>query len=116
MSEQPFKEEIFDILRLLSSKDNLTQRDLSLQMGISLGKTNYLLKALIKRGFISVRNFYIRDAKLKKVKYILTKKGIDHRLQLTYHFLKRKEVEYNRMKKEWENLNGDVTSIQKEIT
>ncbi|MBL7132308.1 MAG: MarR family EPS-associated transcriptional regulator [Candidatus Omnitrophica bacterium] len=114
MSEQPFKEEIFDILRILASKDDLTQRDLSTHMGISLGKTNYLLKALIKRGFISVKNFYIRDSKLKKVKYILTKKGVDRRLHLTYHFLERKEAEYNRIKKEWESLKTpDKERIQK---
>jgi len=104
MFEQPVKEDIFAILRVLASRDDLTQRDLSTHMGISLGKTNYLLKSLVKRGFVSVKNFSLRDSKLKKIKYILTKKGLDHRLHLTYHFLKRKETEYNHIKKEWEDL------------
>lgn len=115
MPEQPITEDIFNILRVLSSSDSLTQRDLSDRIGISLGKTNYLLRALVKRGCISVKNFYIREGKLKKVKYILTDKGLDERLQLTYHFLKRKETEYNSIKKEWEDLNGDATVMQEEM-
>ena len=105
MNEQPIKEDIFDILRILSSDNNLTQRDLSAHMGISLGKTNYLLKALIKRGLISAKNFSGNNGKLTKVKYILTKKGLNQRLQLTSHFLKRKEEEYSRIREEWEQLN-----------
>lgn len=106
MNEHAVTEEIFEILRVLSSSDNLTQRDLSAQMGISLGKTNYLLKALIKRGFIAVKNFSRDGNKLNKVHYILTEKGFNQRLQLTHHFLQRKEAEYIRMKKEWELLQA----------
>jgi len=104
MNEQPPKEDLLKILRLLSSEDNMTQRDLSGHVGISLGKTNYLLKQLIKRGLISVKNFSSHDGKLKKVKYMLTKKGFEQRLQLTYHFLQRKENEFLKIKEEWDIL------------
>jgi len=111
MNEQPITEETLHLLRLLSSDDNLTQRDLSAHMGISLGKTNYLLKALIKRGSISAKNFSGNNGKLTKVKYILTKKGLNQRLQLTHHFLKRKEEEYCRIRKEWEYLSRNNSNI-----
>ena len=105
MNEQPIKEELLNILRLISSKEDLTQRDLSNHMGISLGKTNYLLKELIKRGLVSVKNFSTKESKLFKVKYILTKSGLKHKLHLTYHFLKRKEKEFDAIKKEWDALS-----------
>ena len=107
MNEQTPKEDLFKVLKLLSSSDSFTQRDLSEQIGFSLGKTNYLLKALIKRGLISVKNFSDQSGKLGKVRYILTNKGFDERLRLTFHFLQRKEAEYNQLKKEWEEINGD---------
>ncbi len=104
MNEHPLREDIFNILRILSSNQNLTQRDLSHHLGFSLGKTNYLLNSLTKKGLLKIKNFTKRDQKLKKVKYILTKKGLRQKLHLTYHFLKRKEDEYNRLRREWEAL------------
>ena len=104
MNEQPIKEEFFNILRLLSSRDNLTQRDVSTHMNISLGKTNYLIKALIKRGFISVHNFSKHDGKINKVRYILTKRGLQERIHLTNLLLKKKEEDFNHIKEEWQLL------------
>ncbi len=103
MNEHLIKEDIFNILRILSSKDDLTQRDLSSHLGISLGKTNYLLQSLAQRGLIKIKGFSQRKQKLKRVKYILTKKGLEDKLQLTYYFLRRKEKEYLELKKEVEN-------------
>ena len=60
-----------------------------------LDKTNYLLKALIKRGSVSIKNFSSEDEKLSKVKYLLTKEGLEYRVNATYHFLKARESEYN---------------------
>ncbi|MFC1753130.1 MarR family EPS-associated transcriptional regulator [Thermoproteota archaeon] len=116
MTEHPIQEDSFDILRLLSSKDNLTQRELSNHTGFSLGKTNYLLKSLIKRGLISVKNFTDNNGKLGKVKYILTKEGFNARIHLTYHFLKRKESEFNTIQKEWNEIskNGIADSMKSE--
>lgn len=107
MNEQLIREDFLRILRLLSSKDDLTQRDLSNHIGISLGKTNYLLKKLIKRGFISVKHFVERDGKFNKIRYFLTKEGLDFRLKLTYHFLKRKEDEYYKIREEWREIKNN---------
>ena len=111
MDERYIKEDIFNILRILSSSHELTQRDLSHHLSVSLGKTNYLLKSLAKQGLVKIKNFTRHDQKLKKVKYILTKRGFEEKLRLTYYFLKRKETEYNRVKKEWEQLNNKPVGI-----
>ena len=100
----PEKEETFSLLAELHNSSECTQRELSTKLNVSLGKVNYLLKELIKRGLISVRNFSTNPQKLKKVRYVLTKKGFQARVELTRYFLKKKEAEYNRMKEEWERL------------
>ena len=61
-------------------------------LGISLGKTNYLLKELAKKGLLKPKNFTCRGGKIRKVKYILTKKGFEEKLRLTWYFLKRTGV------------------------
>lgn len=104
MNERPLKEDIFDILRILSTNNALTQRDLSIHLSFSLGKTNYLLRALAQKGLLEIKNFTTKDKKVQKVKYLLTKEGLETKARLTYHFLKQKEVEYSSIKKEWEEL------------
>jgi EPS-associated MarR family transcriptional regulator len=103
MIEQAIKEDIFNILRVLSSKEDLTQRELSHHLDFSLGKTNYLIKILIQKGFIEIGNFTSGDQKLKKFRYILTKKGFEHKLRLAYYYLRIKENEYLQLKKEVKN-------------
>ena len=111
MDEHLIREDIFHILRLISSKPDLTQRDLSGNLGISLGKTNYLLRKLIKKGLIKAKNFSHRPDKIKKISYILTPKGFKEKIRLTYYFLKRAEAEYNYLKQEWERLRREKESI-----
>ena len=106
MNEHHLKEDFFKILRTLSSGDNLSQRDLSGHLGISLGKTNYLLKELAKKGLVKIKNFASRDQKLKKVKYILTQDGIEEQVRLTYYYLKLKEQEYLKLKSEAEKVSS----------
>ena len=103
-SKGQLKEDVFKILRLLYSKEDLSQRDISGHINISLGKTNYLLKALAKKGFVKIRNFISKGQKLHKVKYILTKKGLEQQAHLTHYYLKIKEQEYLELKKEAEKL------------
>ncbi len=105
MIEQSSKEDVFHVLRVLSSKNELTQRDLSSHLGFSLGKTNYLLRALAQKGHIKIRNFYKGKQKLRKVSYILTKRGFAQKVKLTYGFLLRKEKEYFALKKEWKDIH-----------
>lgn len=104
MIEQPPKEELFHIIKAIEADPSSTQRTLSDSVGISLGKTNYLIKELVKKGLVKVRNFSRNPKKLKTINYILTSKGIEERVNLTYHFLQRKEQEYNSLKIEWEKL------------
>jgi EPS-associated MarR family transcriptional regulator len=104
MTEQPKKEETLFIFKELDTNPNTTQRELSSHLNISLGKTNYLLRELILKGFIKAKNFSTNPGKLKKIQYYLTKEGLEHKMQLTQHFLKEKENEYNRLKKEWDEL------------
>ncbi|MCX5695157.1 MAG: MarR family EPS-associated transcriptional regulator [Candidatus Omnitrophica bacterium] len=107
MTEQPQKEETLFILKELEANPNTTQRDLSSKLGISLGKTNYLLKELIKKSIIKVRNLSGNPGKLGKIQYYLTKEGLEEKFRLIKHFLQVKEVEYNKLKQELEySLNG----------
>ncbi len=108
MNEQPLKEDILNILRLLSSKGDLTQRDLAAHLGVSLGKTNYLIKELIKGGLVKIQNFARGGERIKKMKYVLTKDGFHVQLQLTHHFLQIKEKEYITLKKEIDQITRSV--------
>lgn len=111
MFEQEIKkEENLLIFKEIESQPAVTQRDLSAKLGISLGKTNYLLKELIKKGFIEIKNFSSGDKKLKKIHYLLTRKGFEHKVLLMQHFLQLKEAEYNQIKKEWEKITSGTDS------
>ena len=115
MDERTFKRDIFDILHILSSNDNLSQRELSKHLNLSLGKINYLLKSLIKKGLLEMKHFTVRDQKIKKIQYRLTKKGLKERINLTYHFLKEREAEYSYLKKQWKKLNVGVEQSYHEV-
>ena len=109
MFEQTSGEDTLHIIKEIETNPEATQRTISGNLGISLGKTNYLFKELIKKGLIKACNFSKNPEKLKKIRYSLTENGIKERLGLTYHFLKRKEQEYSFMKNEWEHLISNTT-------
>ncbi|MBD3264633.1 MAG: MarR family EPS-associated transcriptional regulator [Candidatus Omnitrophica bacterium] len=96
------REDVFNILRIVSGGRDLNQRQLSSELGFSLGKTNYLLKSLTRIGLIEFKNFSTKANKSKKVRYFLTKKGLKHKINLTYNYMKKKEAEYNRLREEWQ--------------
>jgi len=104
MNEHTLKEDILNILRILSSLDSPTQRDLSSHLGFSLGKTNYLIKELTQKGLIKIKNFSHKNHKLKRISYILTPKGLKEKSELTLHFLEKKQQEYENLKREWQGL------------
>jgi len=104
---QSQKEETLFILNELEANPNATQRDLSSRLNISLGKTNYLLRELILKGFIKAKNFTGNPGRLKKIHYLLTEKGLEEKFRLLQHFLQRKEAEYIKFKQEWEQLLND---------
>ena len=107
MNEQPQKEETLFVFKELEVNPNTTQRDLSTRLNISLGKTNYLLRELILKGFIKAKNFTGNPGKLRKIHYLVTEKGMEEKFRLLQHFIQKKEAEYNTLKQELEHsLNG----------
>lgn len=97
------KEETLHVIRALSEDKSLNQRLLSQQLNISLGKTNYLLKELTKKGFIKIIAFSRNPSKVRKLKYILTSRGMEEKMRLTGYFLQVKRIEYERLKREYEH-------------
>ncbi len=88
-----------DVLRKINNKPETTQRELAEELGFSLGKLNYCLKALKAKGLIKIANFKKSKNKMKYI-YILTPSGITARTKLTINFMKRKMQEYDELKKE----------------
>ena len=105
------KEEVLHLIKEIDESPAITQRDLSAKLGISLGKTNYLLKELILKGIVRIQSFSTHDKKLKKISYILTAKGLSEQLRLTYYYLKLKEKEYFKLKEEAEMIAGKVGEV-----
>ena len=89
----------FNVLRKINSKPKSTQRELAEALGFSLGKLNYCIKALKKKGLIKIENFKKNPKKINYI-YKLTPKGITEKTQLTLNFMKRKMKEYDELKKE----------------
>jgi len=103
------------VLRYLENKQKISQRELSQNLGISLGKINFILKALIQKGVVKAKNF--RNNKNKIVyAYYLTPDGFNEKAKLTINFFKRKNMEYNKLKKELQLLKNEITLLdQKKI-
>lgn len=97
-------EETLSLLSEIDKTPQITQREISLRLQISLGKTNYLINELVKKGILKARNFSSRPGKMVKVRYLLTPKGLEEKMRLVSHFLERKEKEYRYLKDEWERL------------
>ena len=95
------------VLRLLEKNPRLTQRQLSAELGVSLGKTHYIVKSLIDVGLIKLDNFQRSNNKLGYA-YLLTPKGIAEKASITVRFLARKQDEYKRLEREIEALKSEV--------
>ena len=91
----------FNILRKLQNQPKANQRMLAKELGFSLGKLNYCLKALKNKGLIKIKNFQKNPNKISYI-YILTPKGVTEKTKLTFNFMKRKFKEYEELKKELE--------------
>ena len=89
----------FNVLRKINNKPKVTQRELAEELGFSLGKLNYCLKALKNKGLVKVKNFGKNPNKLNYI-YVLTPRGITEKTKLTLNFMKRKMQEYDELKKE----------------
>ena len=103
----PDEEAHLRILKIVSEKPDISQRQLAVRLGISLGKTNFLIKALLEKGLIKAGNFRRAENKLEYL-YLLTPKGVGEKVRLTHAFLIRKEAEY-------EVLRAEILALKREI-
>jgi EPS-associated MarR family transcriptional regulator len=110
MSDRPpdqlENEEVLRIFREIYKSPQMTQRELSSRLGISLGKINFLINALIERGFVKVENFRKSSSKSAYL-YYLTPMGIEKKARTTQLFLKKKIREYEWLAKEIEQLREE---------
>ena len=106
------KQNQFQILKSLEQDSCSTQRQLSNNLGVSLGKVNYCIKSLIEKGFIKVNNFRNSNNKIQ-YSYLLTPKGIEEKTKLTLDFIRIKTQEYDTLKQEIESLKQEVKSMSK---
>ena len=97
----------FELIYLLETEPSLTQREMAERLGISLGRVNYCVRALMKKGFIKLANYRAAKSKLGYI-YVLTPKAIGQRIALSHQFLQHKLAEFERLKTQIENLQRDL--------
>ena len=93
----------YGLLKTLEENPGLSQRDMAKRLGISLGKVNFCLNALVEKGSLKISNFRNSENKLAYA-YLLTPRGVEEKARVTLGFLKHKMQEYERLKKEIEAL------------
>lgn len=103
----PQEQAQFRILKTLENHPELSQIQLAQQLGISVGKVNYLLNALVDKGLVKIGSFRRSGGKLNKIAYLLTPEGIANRVGLTKAYLERKKQEYDALKAEIDALERD---------
>ncbi len=105
------KETYLNLLRKLEQDPDCTQRQLAVEMGVSLGKLNYCLKKLVESGWVKVNNFHNNPNK-KVYKYLLTPSGIEEKGRLAIQFLKKKVKEYDQLQEEIRQLEEEVGELK----
>jgi EPS-associated MarR family transcriptional regulator len=102
----------YKILKRLEADPEISQRELAGELGISLGRVNFCVQALIEKGLIKAKNF--RNSKNKKgYAYLLTPKGIEEKAKITVQFLKIKLAEHEALTEEIKRLRKDAVQVQK---
>ena len=109
-SDQLENEAVLRILRELQKSPEMTQRELSSRLGISLGKVNFLINAMIQRDFVKIESFKTSTNKNAYL-YCLTPRGIEEKARTTCFFLKRKMKEYELLEEEIRQLREEVQEI-----
>jgi len=97
--EKPNLDDKYYLLKELEKAESTSQRELARELGFSLGKLNFVLKALVGKGLVKMENFAQNDNKLA-YRYILTPEGIREKVHITRAFIQRKEAEYERIQRE----------------
>ncbi len=100
----------YRVLRLIEEQPETSQRELARALGVSLGKTHYLMKALLEKGLVKANNFRRSDNKLAYA-YLLTPSGIAAKVDLTRDFLRLKEDEYRAAREEIERLRRELDAV-----
>jgi EPS-associated MarR family transcriptional regulator len=100
----------YRLLKLVEENPGLTQREAAEAMGMSLGKVNYCLQAVVRKGWVKVKNFTHSSRKAGYI-YLLTPKGIEEKLEVTVRFLDRKQHEYEALTEELRVLTAEVDAI-----
>ena len=96
MNKSPITEDHIDLIHTIEKDGNASQREIARKTGLSIGKVNYIIKALIDIGFIKINNFKNSNRKLDYA-YILTKKGIAEKTRITKNFIIKKKQEYDKL-------------------
>jgi EPS-associated MarR family transcriptional regulator len=107
----PSTETHLRVLRLLQANPHMTQRELADELGVSLGKVNYCMKELLKKGLIKMQNFSKSSNKFSYA-YLLTPSGVSAKARLTTEYLRIKMTEYESLKREIEQLRGEASGRQ----
>ena len=97
----------YGLLKTLEENPSLSQRDLAKRLGISLGKVNFCLNALVAKGSLKINNFRNNENKLAYA-YLLTPRGVEEKARITVGFLKNKMQEYEQLRKEIEELKREA--------
>jgi EPS-associated MarR family transcriptional regulator len=100
------------VLRLLEQRPDMSQRELSEALGLSLGKAHYVLHSLLDRGLVKAGNFRHSDNKLAYA-YVLTPSGMREKLRLTRAFLARKEAEFEQLRRTIAALRGELPEVER---
>jgi EPS-associated MarR family transcriptional regulator len=112
--ESPVQSHQLDLMRLLSDQPVASQREISDRLGLSLGKANYLVRALLDKGLVKVHNFRRSDNKMGYA-YLLTPRGMTEKVRLTQAFLARKKLEFELLKDEIKVLQLQVKADSKSL-
>ncbi len=100
----------YRFLHIVAERPDITQRQLARELGISVGKVNYCLRALMDKGLVKVRNFRNSNDKLAYA-YVITPRGMEEKINVTYAFLRRKMAEYDALRQEIEVLWSEVDAL-----
>ena len=110
----PQEELDLELLRRLNAQPAASQRKLAENLGVSVGRLNYCLRALVDRGWVKANNFRRSDNKWAYA-YLLTPSGLSAKLKLTSHFLRRKEQEFEELQTQISALRTELSAANREV-
>lgn len=100
----------YRLLKYLAEHPDASQRELARSLGVSVGKVNYCVRSLVEKGLVKVRNFRNSDNKVAYA-YVLTRKGLEEKIDVTRGFLRRKLDEYDAIRAEIDTLRAEVQAL-----